>query len=105
MDAKPVRDWPSANDPQMRGSQAMRVGFVAGVLWAVVGVTAAWLIAEAGLPGLATAVGVVTGLIALVVVERRYALHGVGQWVGAAIVATALAASAGLFFWTIFTYG
>ena len=105
MDGKPVRDWPSPNDPRVRGSQAMRVGILTGVLWAGVGLTAAWLIAEAGQPSLAAVVAVVTGAIVLPIVERRFALQGVGQWVAAAIVASAIAGSAALFFWTIFTYG
>jgi hypothetical protein len=96
--------------PETKGppSPVLRVGLIAAGSWAVIGVVAAWLGAQIGSPTASGWLALLSGPLALFIAGRLNGLHGVGAWVRAgviALVAVTVVGFAGIFVWTIVTYG
>jgi len=86
----------------------IRAGIMAAVLWAVIGVAAAWLSAQAGAPTASGWLALLSGPVALVVVGRRYDIRRLSDWTGAGVVAVLAVVgigSAAIFFLTLLTAG
>jgi hypothetical protein len=85
-----------------------RVGFATALLWALVGIALAFLLAQIGRPTLSGWAALLTGPVTLLTVGRRTKLHGRGNWTRATVLAIGLiwiVGSAAIFFWAMAAYG
>jgi hypothetical protein len=88
--------------------RAIRAGIIAAVLWCAIGVTAAWLSAQAGAPTASGWIGLLSGLVALVLAGRMNDIRRPSDWAGAGVVAVLVVAGIGslaIFALTMLTAG
>jgi hypothetical protein len=75
-------------EPVKRGRSrrpVARVASISAVLWVGVGLSLGYVAARLGAPAASGFLALLTGPVVFAVVGRRYALHGSGEWVRAAV--------------------
>ncbi len=96
---------PTDSPPRPR---AIRAGIIAAVLWCAIGLTAAWLSAQAGAPTASGWIALLSGPVALVLAGRFNDIRRLSDWTGAGVVALLVVAGIGsvaIFTLTILTAG
>ena len=88
--------------------RAIRAGIIAAVLWCAIGLTAGWLIAQAGVPTASGWIALLSGPLALVLAGRTNDIRRLSDWTGAGVVAVLVVAGIGfvaIFTLTVLTAG
>ncbi len=89
------------------GPPTIRAGIVAAALWLVIGLTAAWLSAQAGRPAQSAGLAMLAGAVALLIAGWRYKLPRINDWIGAGVVEVLVVVGMGsvvLFMWTMASF-
>ena len=75
--------------------RAIRAGIIAAVLWCAIGLTAAWLTAQAGAPTASGWIALLSGIVALLLAGRMNDIRRLSDWTGAGVVAVLVVAGIG----------